>query len=84
MEISLDYYYNNNTSGHGGMVDALDSDSSERIYKATTSCELDSNEIYNINRDNEAIKLEKNVYILLDNAINSTYFIKRLLLIALA
>lgn len=50
----------------------------ERIYKATTSCELDNNEIYNINRDNEAIKLEENVYILLDNAINSTYFIKRL------
>ena len=50
----------------------------ERVYQATTSCEFDKNEIYNLNRDNETIKLEENVYILLDNAINSTYFIKRL------
>ena len=54
MEISLDYYYSNNTSGHGGMVDALDSDSSERDFVE--------------------------VQVLL----TAPYFIKRLLLIALA
>lgn len=50
----------------------------KRIYEQTTTCDFDSDEICNINKKNEIISLENNVYIFLDNTINSTFYIKKL------
>ncbi len=49
------------------------------IYEETTGCNFDADYIYNLNAINrEEIKLENNIYIFPDKAINSTYSIKAL------